>query len=102
MRFHTPFLDVIAGEYFRGGVDMECERIENYKRIFENSAFKLALGNTLKFVGVCISHCLLFLALVVGVFALQVQKLDGIFEICFSCTYGHTGGFIALIWKLLF
>ena len=33
-------------------------------------------------------------------FALQVQKLDGIFEICFLCTMAIPVASIALIWKL--
>ena len=30
----------------------------------------------------------------------RCKKLDGIFEICFSGTYGYTSGFHCLIWKL--
>ena len=95
-----PFLDVIRRS-FLGAVDGRWTGIENYKRIFENSAFKLALGNTLKFVGVCIP-LLVILALVVSVLLYRCKSWMGYLKSAFLVPMAIPVASIALIWKLLF
>ena len=65
---------------------------ENYLAVLDNSAFKLAAGNTLKFVLVCIPAAAGYFP---GGFA-AADCLQGItrnFQNLFSCAYGNTGGF---------
>ena len=51
--FYFPFLDVIRRS-FTGAVGGGWVGLENYRQTFSNSAFHLALGNTIKFELVCI------------------------------------------------
>lgn len=48
-----PFLDVIRRS-FTTAVTGDFVGVENYRRIFDNQAFRLAVHNTLRFTGVCI------------------------------------------------
>lgn len=95
-----PFMDVIRRS-FLGAVDGRWTGIENYKRIFENSAFKLALGNTIKFVGVCIP-LLVILALMVSVYLYRCKSWMGYLKSAFLVPMAIPVASIALIWKLLF
>ena len=57
-----PFLDVIRRSFCEA-VTGRFSGLENYRMVFENTAFRLAAQNTLRFVGICIP---LLLALSLG------------------------------------
>ena len=60
-----PFLDVILRS-FQSAISREFIGFQNYTEVFNNSAFKLAAINTIKFVLVCIP-LLLSLSLIIAV-----------------------------------
>ena len=60
-----PFLDVILRS-FQSAISREFVGVQNYTEVFNNSAFKLAASNTIKFVLVCIP-LLLSLSLIIAV-----------------------------------
>ena len=60
-----PFLDVFIRS-FQSAISREFIGFQNYTEVFNNSAFKLASNNTIKFVLVCIP-LLLSLSLIIAV-----------------------------------
>ena len=54
----VPYLDVIRRSFF-GAVSGEFTGMKNYRTIFENQAFQLAVGNTLRFFAVRIPFLIL-------------------------------------------
>ena len=49
----VPFLDVVRRSFF-SAVSGTFTGLKNYQSVFENQAFRLAAGNTLRFFAVCI------------------------------------------------
>ena len=78
-----PLLDVLRRSFFQaaGG---RFVGFENYLAVLDNSAFKLAAGNTLKFVLVCIP-LLLVISLAVSLLLTAFRESHGIFKTSFRC-----------------
>lgn len=68
-----PFLDVVRRS-FGEAVTGKFVGIQNYLAVFENTAFRLASWNTLRFVGICIP---LLLALSLASALLLSSKMRG-------------------------
>ena len=56
-----PFADVVRRSFFQAASE-SFVGLANYREVVKNSAFRLAAGNTMRFVGICIP-CLLILSL---------------------------------------
>ena len=84
-----PFLDVFKRS-FTTAVTGEFVGIQNYVTIYENRAFRLAVGNTLRFTLVCLP-----LLLVLGLLAallLTNMKQAQLLKSFFSSSHGNAGG----------
>ncbi len=94
-----PYLDVIRRS-FLGAVDNHFIGLENYRMVLKNSAFLLAVKNTLCFTVVCIP-ILIILALVCAV-VLYRSKYGGMIKSAFLMPMALPAVSVALMWRLLF
>ena len=94
-----PYLDVIHRS-FLGAVDNHFIGLENYRMVLRNSAFLLAVKNTLCFTVVCIP-ILIILALVCAV-VLYRSKYGGMIKSAFLMPMALPAVSVALMWRLLF
>lgn len=95
-----PYLDVIKRSFF-SAVSGEFVGLGNYKNIFENQAFRLAAGNTLRFFLVCIP-ILVTLSLLVAVLLTREQKYLPLKKSLFLLPMAIPVASVVLLWKLLF
>lgn len=94
-----PFADVVKRS-FTTAVTGEWNGIENYKLVYENKAFLLAVENTLRFTGVCLP-----LLLGIGLFvAVRLSKLKYIAALksCFLFPMAMPAATVVFIWKMVF
>lgn len=94
-----PYADVVRRS-FVGAVDNRFVGIDNYRTVFENMAFQLAVKNTLRFTFICIPT-LILIALVCAV-VLQKSKYGGIIKSAFLMPMALPAVSVALMWRLLF
>ncbi len=95
-----PFMDVIRRS-FTEAVSGEWVGINNYKTIFTNPAFRLAAGNTIRFVAICIP-ILIILSLVIAVFLHRQKKFGSLLKSSFLIPMAIPVASIVLLWRLLF
>ena len=96
----VPFLDVIRRS-FCSAITSQFVGIENYKTVFDNTAFRQAAGNSLRFTAVCIPLLLvlsLLLALVIWHFKGKFLQLKNIYLIPMAIPVAS----IVVLWKYLF
>lgn len=95
-----PLLDVLRRSFFQaaGG---RFVGFENYLAVLDNSAFKLAAGNTLKFVLVCIP-LLLVISLAVSLLLTAFRESHGIFKTSFLVPMAIPVASIVLLWRVIF
>lgn len=94
-----PFLDVF-GRSFRTVVTGQFVWFENYKTIFANQAFQLAVKNTFRFTLVCIP-----LLVVIGLMiAMPVSKLKsmGTIKSLYLFPLAMPTATIVIVWKMVF
>ena len=94
-----PFLDVFKRS-FTTAVTGEFVGIQNYVTVYENRAFRLAVGNTLRFTLVCLP-----LLLVLGLLAallLTNMKQAQLLKSFFLLPMAMPAATIVLIWKMTF
>lgn len=94
-----PYIDVVRRSFF-GAVDNCFVGLENYKMVIENTAFRLAVKNTVLFTLLCIP-ILIFLALLCAV-ALYNTKYGGIIKSAFLMPMALPAVSVALVWRVLF
>ncbi|MBQ8597117.1 MAG: sugar ABC transporter permease [Lachnospiraceae bacterium] len=94
-----PFLDVIRRS-FTTAVTGQFNGLNNYKIIFENQAFLLAVKNTIRFTLVCIP----LLVLVGLVIALLLSRLtsDGFIKSVYLFPLVIPTATVVLVWKMVF
>ena len=85
---------------YNGLKKMDFVGLENYKSIFSNTAFQLAVKNTLCFTVVCIP-ALILLALVCAVILFR-SKYGGVIKSAFLMPMALPAVSVALMWRLLF
>lgn len=95
-----PYLDVIRRSFY-SAVGGEFTGLENYKTIFENQAFRLAAGNTLRFFCICIP-ILVALSLFVAVLLSREQRHLQLKKSLFLLPMAIPVASVVLLWKLLF
>ena len=94
-----PFLDVF-NRSFTTAITGEFVGIQNYVTVYENRAFRLAVGNTLRFTLVCLP-----LLLVLGLLAallLTNMKQAQLLKSFFLLPMAMPAATIVLIWKMTF
>ena len=95
-----PFLDVIRRSFCEA-VTGRFSGLENYRMVFENTAFRLAAQNTLRFVGICIP---LLLALSSGAALLlygQIKYRQAL-KSAFLLPMAIPVASVVLLWKVAF
>lgn len=94
-----PFLDVFKRS-FTTAVTGEFVGLQNYITVYENRAFRLAVGNTLRFTLVCLP-----LLLILGLLAallLTNRKQAQLLKSFFLLPMAMPAATIVLIWKMTF
>lgn len=95
-----PFLDVFIRS-FQSAISREFIGFKNYTEVFNNSAFKLAASNTVKFVLVCIP-LLLVLSLLIAVWLNKFVESSKILRTAFLIPMAVPIASVVLIWNLVF
>lgn len=95
----APFTDVCRRS-FTTAVTGEYRGIDNYKQVFENKAFGLAVGNTAKFVLVCLP-LLIGLGLIIAYFLSRFTRIHFL-KSAFLFPMAVPAATVVLIWKLIF
>ncbi len=95
-----PFCDVLVRS-FLGAVSGAWVGLENYRTIFQNTAFRMAAQNTIRFELVCIP-LLLLLSLTVAVVLDDKWKYTQLFKSCFLVPMAIPVASIVLLWRVLF
>lgn len=95
-----PFADVIRRS-FLDAMGIEFKGIVNYLELFHNSAFLLAVKNTMRFAFICIPLLLLF-SLGVAVLLSGVGKKGRILKNFYLIPMAVPVASIVLLWKFLF
>ncbi len=94
-----PYLDVFRRSFI-GAVDEQFAGLNNYRNVLGNTAFLLALKNTLRFTLVCIP--ILILASLLCAILLSGSKYGGIIKSVFLMPMALPAVSVALLWRLLF
>ncbi|MBU9734949.1 sugar ABC transporter permease [Lachnospiraceae bacterium ASD5720] len=94
-----PFLDVVKRS-FTTAVTGQFSGFFNYKLVFQNEAFRLAAGNTLRFTAVCLP--LLIIGSLLLAVMLSRQKYVRLLKSCFLFPMAVPAAAVALVWKMLF
>lgn len=95
-----PFIDVIRRS-FLGAISEKFVGLSNYKTIFNNTAFRLASSNTIKFMGVCIPILLVF-SLLIANFLIKQGKLGGYLKMAYLVPMAIPVASVVLLWRILF
>nr|WP_177296148.1 sugar ABC transporter permease [uncultured Blautia sp.] len=95
-----PYGDVIRRSFF-SAVSGEFTGLKNYRTVFENQAFRLAAGNTLKFFFICIP-LLVGLSLLIAVLLTRRKKSMHILKSMFLLPMAIPVASVVLLWKVLF
>ena len=95
-----PYLDVIRRSFF-SAISGEFTGLKNYSTIFENQAFRLAAGNTLRFFLVCIP-LLVVLSLMIAVLLTRRKKGMQALKSMFLLPMAIPVASVVLLWKVLF
>lgn len=95
-----PFADVVRRS-FLSAVSESWVGLKNYQTIFQNTAFLLAVKNTLRFVAICMP-LLIILSLVISVFLHRQNKYGNMIKMAFLVPMGIPVASVVLLWKVLF
>ena len=95
-----PFADVVRRSFLQA-VGGRFVGLENYKNVLENTAFRLAAGNTVRFLAVCLP-LLLGLSLLFGILLLQAGKRSSLLKSGFLLPMAVSAGSVVLFWQLFF
>ncbi len=74
--------------------------LENYGNVLTNSAFRLATGNTLVFLGICLP-LLLALSLLLALVVCRIPRLER-FKVLYLLPMAVPAATVVLVWRLLF
>lgn len=95
-----PFLDVVRRS-FCSAMSGRFVGLKNYLAVFQNKAFRLAAGNTIKFTLVCIP-LLLFFSLLLALLVHSARERRGIFKTSFLLPMAIPVASIVFLWKAVF
>lgn len=74
--------------------------LENYRKVLGNDAFRLAVGNTLRFLGLCLP-LLLTLSLLLALVICRIPKLER-FKALYLLPMAIPAATVVLVWRLIF
>ena len=94
-----PFLDVVRRSFVTA-VTQEWAGINNYRNVFENQAFRLAIHNTVRFTAVCLP-LLIGLGLFLAAFLSRLKQIQFIKSL-YLFPLAMPAATVVLIWKMLF
>ncbi len=95
-----PFADVIRRSFCEA-MSSKFVGLDNFQTVLGNSAFTLAVKNTIKFIGICIP-LLLLLSLILAMLLYHQRKQEKFFKTSFLLPMAIPVGSIVILWKLLF
>lgn len=95
-----PFLDVIRRS-FVGAFSGAFVGLANYRQVLENTAFRLAVSNTLRFLGTCIP-ILVSSSLVLALAIQGMGRYRKAFQAVFLVPMAIPIASVVLFWRLLF
>lgn len=95
----VPFIDVFRRS-FTTAVTGEFTGLENYRTVFENGPFRLAVYNTLRFTCICLP-LLLILGLAAALMLSQLKQVQ-LFKSFFLLPMAMPSAAIVLVWKMTF
>ena len=95
----VPFLDVVRRSFVTA-VTQEWAGLNNYRNVFENQAFRLALHNTIRFTAVCLP-LLIGLGLSAAVWLSRLKKMQ-LIKSLFLFPLAMPAATVVLIWKMIF
>lgn len=95
-----PFVDVIRRSFMNAAAS-QFVFFKNYRTIFQNEAFRLAMVNTLRFMGVCIPILLAFSLLIAVFLNSGIQGQDTL-KAAFLVPMAIPVASVVLIWRILF
>ncbi len=98
-----PFLDVFRRSFVTAIGNRFCG-FRNYRTVFSNAAFRLAAGNTLQFLAVCLPLLLaLSLLAALGLSAVaENEKLYAILKGAYLIPLAVPAASVVLLWRLVF
>ncbi len=74
--------------------------LDNYRKVLGNEAFRLAVGNTLRFLGLCLP-LLLVLSLLLALVICRIPKLER-FKALYLLPMAIPAATVVLVWRLIF
>lgn len=95
----VPFLDVVRRSFVTA-VTKEWAGADNYRNIFGNQAFRLAIHNTMRFTAVCLP-LLIGLGLFAAVCLSRLKKIQ-LIKSLFLFPLAMPAATVVLIWKMIF
>lgn len=95
-----PFGDVVRRSFMRA-VGTGFAGIDNYRQVLANRAFQMAVGNTLRFVLVCLP-LLLTLSLGVGILLQGLVKGKQLLKSAYLVPLAIPAASVVLLWQLVF
>jgi len=95
-----PFADVVRRSFMEA-YSGKFAGLENYRTVLGNSAFRLAVGNTLRFIAVCIP-LLLLISLMVSLGINLMGRTKRFFQASFLIPMAVPVASVVLFWKLVF
>lgn len=95
-----PFLDAVRRSFFEamGG---QFVGFDNYKTVINNEAFRLAAGNTGRFIITCIP-LLLTVSLILSVMVFSQKRWGDLFKVSFLIPMAIPVASVALLWQIFF
>ena len=94
-----PFADVVRRSFLTA-VTGEWSGMDNYRNIFGNQAFRLAIHNTMRFTAVCLP-LLIGLGLFTAVWLSRLKKIQ-LVKSLFLFPLAMPAATVVLIWKMIF
>ena len=94
-----PFLDVVRRSFVTA-VTQEWAGINNYRNVFENQAFRLAIHNTVRFTAVCLP-LLIGLGLFLATWLSRLRQIQ-LIKSLFLFPLAMPAATVVLIWRMIF
>lgn len=95
-----PFGDVVRRSFWRAAGN-GFAGLDNYRQVFENQAFRLAAGNTVRFVLVCLP-LLLVLSLGLAVLLQKLGAAGGLLKSAYLVPLAIPAASVVLLWHIVF
>lgn len=95
-----PFLDMVRRAFLEA-VSARWTGLDNFRSVLENSAFRLAVSNTLRFTGICIP-LLIVLSLLAALCLQGMGRPGRLLKSAFLVPMAIPAASVVLLWRLLF